>query len=189
MTPAEPQPPLPGTATASMLETAWHYRLDEVGPADLPMTAAHALAGGLDTPAGPVRTRRASPRRGHRRGPRTVRAGPRGTGHPAARPRCRPALPAAPACPPDPPQHRRRPRCARSRRLARDPRGDRRGTRPRSTAAVLFVLPGVHPARGPGGVDRRTASRRERPGLGAATRTRYLTPTGRAGVRSRRRPG
>ena len=51
MTPAEPQPPLPGTATASMLETAWHYRLDEVGPADLPMTAAHALAGGLDTPA------------------------------------------------------------------------------------------------------------------------------------------
>ena len=51
MTPAGRRTPLPSTATAAMVETAWHYRLDEVSPADLPMTAAHALADGLDTPA------------------------------------------------------------------------------------------------------------------------------------------
>lgn len=50
MTP-ESQPPSTRTTPASMLETAWHYRLGEVSPEDLPMTAAHALAGGLDTPA------------------------------------------------------------------------------------------------------------------------------------------
>ncbi|MFJ3902900.1 hypothetical protein [Streptomyces sp. NPDC090025] len=34
-----------------LLETAWRYRVDQVRPEDLPMTAARALADGIDTPA------------------------------------------------------------------------------------------------------------------------------------------
>jgi hypothetical protein len=47
----ESRSPSTRTAPVSMPVTAWHYRLAEVSPEDLPMTAAHALARGLDTPA------------------------------------------------------------------------------------------------------------------------------------------
>ncbi|MFI0923692.1 hypothetical protein ACH4TP_07150 [Streptomyces sp. NPDC021012] len=47
---SEPDSPV-RSAYPPLVEAAWLYRVDQVSPEDLPMTAAQALAMGVDTPA------------------------------------------------------------------------------------------------------------------------------------------
>ena len=46
----EPNSPVPSVHLLPLEEAAWLYQADHVCPEDLPMTAAQALAVGVDTP-------------------------------------------------------------------------------------------------------------------------------------------